>query len=544
MKGIHHDFQLQVLGRLHISEKDHDMDLPYPMDEVYKAAIYILGGQTFYGVTHQTPGVTIKTEPSEVQASIQQMSAQLVSGFSAMTQALTTALQANNRPQLPPYNSNRAPNPYANRAPPQRQNPQGPTQSQLCSFCSDPNHFMRTCPLAREYERDGKCVRNADGRLTLPNGSYIPRTIEGRNFAERFDRWHELNPGQVINGANFVREAPPHAKTMWWTAEPLASSFYKGASIEEVTDEEDTNYVLVNEGRTTRSRKEPEKPKPAPKRRPAPRPEPEIEQVLPPPPKVTETPEKAADGKKQQPSGPQYRFVTPIEMPSNVKTVLDRTLDAPITLSHRELLSLSMDLRRQYKDLVSAKKEKVVVANVETNSDNEDKEITKILRFVATDDQEELQTASKIEQLRVIYPKIEGHKVECVLDQGSEITAMNHKVWRKLGVDMEPGQRIGMESANGTKNSTLGLIEDLRITIGGMDLFLQVQVVQNAPFDMLIGRPFFKLTESTTKDYTDGSQDLTITCPNSGRTVTIPTMPKYKKGETAEVGFLPVGHRA
>src|ERR1700676_4405861 len=48
--------------------------------------------------------------------------------------------------------------------------------------------------------KEGKCIRNAEGRLVLPGGGFIPRHINGKDMRERFEEWHRQNPGQLAKG--------------------------------------------------------------------------------------------------------------------------------------------------------------------------------------------------------------------------------------------------------------------------------------------------------------------------------------------------------
>jgi hypothetical protein len=41
-----------------------------------------------------------------------------------------------------------------------------------------------------------KCKHNVFGKLTLPSGAEVPRSIRGRNLRQRFDKYHEQHPGQ------------------------------------------------------------------------------------------------------------------------------------------------------------------------------------------------------------------------------------------------------------------------------------------------------------------------------------------------------------
>jgi hypothetical protein len=83
-----------------------------------------------------------------------------------------------------------------------------------------------------------------------------------------------------------------------------------------------------------------------------------------------------------------------------------------------------------------------------------------------------------------------------------------------------------MQSANGSRDKSLGLVENLELEIGGMKLHVQAHVIRNPAYDVLLGRPFDILTASHIKNYRDKSQTITITDPNSGKMVSIPTVPR------------------
>ncbi|KAJ7470471.1 hypothetical protein FB451DRAFT_1038186, partial [Mycena latifolia] len=109
-------------------------------------------------------------------------------------------------------------------------------------------------------------------------------------------------------------------------------------------------------------------------------------------------------------------------------------------------------------------------------------------------------------------------------------------IWQQLGVSLVPDKTLTMESADSNQSTTVGVVENLKIMVGDIDLLLQVHVVDGAPFDILMGRPFFRFTECQTKDRTDRMQELAITCPNTGKVISIPTRQKPQKpSQLAEV---------
>jgi hypothetical protein len=94
-----------------------------------------------------------------------------------------------------------------------------------------------------------------------------------------------------------------------------------------------------------------------------------------------------------------------------------------------------------------------------------------------------------------------------------------------------------METADGSVNSTIGVLENIPVTVGGIQYNLQLQVVDKAPFDLLLGRPFSALAETTVRNEADGSQALTLRHPSTGKAVQISTHKRQAKRQ-AVAGFV------
>ena len=80
-----------------------------------------------------------------------------------------------------------------------------------------------------------------------------------------------------------------------------------------------------------------------------------------------------------------------------------------------------------------------------------------------------------------------------------------------------------MSNANTSTESTLGVVENLSLDFGASEICLQVQVVPRANFDLLLGRPFHCLLGTSTEDFPDDSQTVTLRDPNSGKAYKLPT---------------------
>jgi hypothetical protein len=68
-----------------------------------------------------------------------------------------------------------------------------------------------------------------------------------------------------------------------------------------------------------------------------------------------------------------------------------------------------------------------------------------------------------------------------------------------------------MQSADGSCDKSLGLLENLKLEIGSMKLFVQVHIIHNPAYNVLLGRPFEVLTALHIKNYHNKPQTITLT---------------------------------
>ncbi|KAJ7889105.1 hypothetical protein B0H14DRAFT_3712435 [Mycena olivaceomarginata] len=65
-----------------------------------------------------------------------------------------------------------------------------PRRPFVCSYCSDPAHFIRHCPYVAHNIRAGICQRSAQGKVVLPSGLFVPHHIPGLNLRTRITEYH------------------------------------------------------------------------------------------------------------------------------------------------------------------------------------------------------------------------------------------------------------------------------------------------------------------------------------------------------------------
>jgi len=137
------------------------------------------------------------------------------------------------------------------------------------------------------------------------------------------------------------------------------------------------------------------------------------------------------------------------------------------------------------------------------------------------------KSALDMAHLRVIPAIVNGvSEEEVLLDSGSQIMSMTKKVAAANKVAWDLNLSIQMQSANRSLSRTCRLARNVPFTLGGVTVLLQVHIMEEVPYTVLMGWPFDSITESRIMNHREGNQTVCITCPNTGATVTIPT---YKR---------------
>jgi hypothetical protein len=271
-----------------------------------------------------------------------------------------------------------------------------------------------------------------------------------------------------------------------------------------------------------------------------------------------------------------YRTLPAIHDSNIAATVYNRALDTPLTITYHELLSLSPEVRSQVRDAVSSKRvtaketapQPVTQATMlqdESMSPEElaylfpDEEVIpyyadpstgyiaalakqaipdeaivvddpydryyRTLREGEEPDLSRLIVAKESLALRSIMPLVDNQlKVEAILDPGCQIIAMSEDVCHELGLAYDPTIVLHMQSANGSVDPSLGLARNVAFLVGTLTFYMQVHVIRNPAYDILLGRPFDVITESVVRNFRNEDQTITVHDPNTKRVATIPTI--------------------
>ncbi|KAJ3564556.1 hypothetical protein NP233_g8219 [Leucocoprinus birnbaumii] len=550
LSGFDTEFREKLTSRLRLKNPDHPLHQAWRLEDVADAARFFLSSnsaasdptshpapQSFPQPRFESPAPSFApasryTTPAPAAApstretfdmsSLEQF---MVSDafLSKLADKLGSARGNNSpRPPMPPSNSSapRAPRAYG------------------CVGCLDPNHYHQSCPVIADYITRGVCKRNEYNQVVLMDGTLITnRVAPGRCIRERLDNWLQ---SQNRVSTNIVEAYPAsHAEQYSYTIPDPRETLISEVSAAELEELRQLDAVAVatlkraedirkrvgngvkskaGPGVTTRSTAKASNahhsiPSATPTQRPT---------------NPVPAPNPIANPSS---TNPQFRFKTPIEDPAIVQRVVEKGMEGTVTLTQRELLAIAPDVRKIVKDQLTTRKVALEGASVSfvEEAQNEDSQAAATLIQSTSPPASDLIVAEHSVELRTLPVTLEGRlEVDAILDEGSQIIGLRRDLWEKLGLPIHSDKVMVMESANKSTNKTMGLLQNLRVSIGDCDFYLQVQVVDNTSYDMLLGRPFLTLAQANTRHFTNGDSHITLVDPNSHSIITVPTRPRIR----------------
>lgn len=265
VEGFSQDLLNRIAYKLQSAYPHVDPEAGFAMDMVYDAALSILRGSSFFRsdstatstrwdsslppITPYAASTNRAAPTTTLPANIKQ------EDLAAMIGKIVVQTLSNNASSVPPI----APQPpAANRYVPPTITVPGtsgnmvsayqrrpPSDSECCNFCGEANHFMSSCPTADHYLRTGRIIRKEDGKLVLPSGMFVPRSIEGAWLKDRVDTWWQRQVGDQGN----INPMPPQASTSSniAPANPAAMYFSVEPSLQQIETSRGAFASVVSE---------------------------------------------------------------------------------------------------------------------------------------------------------------------------------------------------------------------------------------------------------------------------------------------------------
>ncbi|KAF8239210.1 hypothetical protein L208DRAFT_1238613, partial [Tricholoma matsutake] len=320
-----------------------------------------------------------------------------------------------------------------------------------CIFCGLTGHFISDCLVCQSYINEGKCKKNTEGKIVLPNGQFTPRSIPGHFIKDRIDEWTQQNPPSNVTPLliPFARTDPnvPTVPTSRPSIPASVERFVPQLPAPSISSTA-TNPPTSNSAPSLTSEK-PSQPVIHPYNGA------KENSYLPPHKRNFTSTGKAKDG-------PSYHTQAPIQKDKITKDVFTRLMKTPIiTLTPKELLSLSPKVCTKQ---VTAHRIQQPEGNNATNLLHDDIFViddpyeTYISSLRPGEIPEPFIAAKESHSIRLVIMNVNGRNpVESVVDPGSSIIAMSEEVCHELGLAYDPSMHIPLQSANSGIDQSLGL---------------------------------------------------------------------------------------
>jgi hypothetical protein len=171
-----------IMNRLQLKNADHHPNIPHKVEAVYKAACFVLQGYSSFThnlIAPNNPSYTLLSQQSPT------------TGFSptattpVKAEDLSTLIAGFTKSIIDALHSTQS---------------QGPPQSQdgkiECNYCGE-EHFIHDFPHVKTDIKCGKCRRNQDGKVVLSTGAFVPWDITGKYLRNHINEWHKRHPNQL-----------------------------------------------------------------------------------------------------------------------------------------------------------------------------------------------------------------------------------------------------------------------------------------------------------------------------------------------------------
>ncbi|OSX58547.1 hypothetical protein POSPLADRAFT_1060418 [Postia placenta MAD-698-R-SB12] len=494
LRGFQPALLTRLETRLHLKHPDHYADDPYTMAEIHAAATFILHGTLSTPTTaaNQATASTSSTSTTVPPGMIKTEDISMI--IESLSRTIATLIQPTTHAM-----HNHAPAPRQQAAVHVHENSRA---EQMCHYCGNHGCRVGTCEFTEIDIRDGKCKRNTDGKIVLPNGSFCLCTIPGLTIRDRIYEWHRRNPAApaaptmlfeiddrstmqtfTLNTSSRIealeRELLQLRKRREST-EASGSGTSKGVAVPPSTSTSTALPSTIPAAPPASSSTPPTQSTSRPTTTSAP-PAPPVHPFAnardatyaPPNVRNFATPPKPSNDKGKEPA---YKTIIPVIQPKLAEEIFQRLMKSPfVTLTPEELLSIAPDVRNKYRDAVTPKRvstEPVALAHIVEIGADEVTAVNQLSCSGATlepgativpnpyetylkhiphgEHPAEFTVARDSNAIRSIIALIDNkEQIECIVDPGSQIATMSEEVCLGLNLLFDPTIQLNMQSANG-----------------------------------------------------------------------------------------------
>ncbi|KAI0739811.1 hypothetical protein C8Q80DRAFT_1079889, partial [Daedaleopsis nitida] len=395
-------------------------------------------------------------------------------------------------------------------------------QNDNCIYCGLLGCRLCSCPSVAEDMTGGLIHKNTFNKIILPGGGVVPRNLLGTCMCDRVNAWHEQNPNQKARGtlSNMVGLNPHESQLT--LEEEFEVLMAKATMIQDRFDPRkrqvfDGDELEMRPRHTTRNSEKacvsaPERDSP-----------PHMKTNEKEQPKKTDKEKNTQEKGKDSEAGRAKREkVASIVDPAAEECIFHRSFGESnsVTVSAVKLLSMSPGLRRRIHEAMASDENENDFAPANAP------DIPPGTGIPVSCSRKRTIVARESEKLCSLFCWVArtNQPTECTLDGGSMIIGCSDKTAYRLKIPYDPTKARWMTSTSWDETMTLGLALNVPIELGGgIVVYVQMHVVRDAPYEILLGRPFSLVMSLKSTSAIDGQETVTVACPNSGRKLTLPT---------------------
>ncbi len=211
--------------------------------------------------------------------------------------------------------------------------------------------------------------------------------------------------------------------------------------------------------------------------------EPPIKEPTPAPDASAKAGTQSTDAKKDHQQ--QYKHTAPIIKSGTTEDLYNCVLGSKVKVSIKELCGESPGICNKLKEALTNWKVPVEGRKSGAAAVRHDQ---LLIMHLHTRCHAHIVVVDEAGGLRALMPVIDGlHKVESVLDEGSQVVAMFAAVWHQCRMPLNPSVKIALTNMNRETGWSLGLCRNVPFNFKGLEVLLQVHMVEHATYNVLLG---------------------------------------------------------
>ncbi|KAJ7177759.1 hypothetical protein C8R46DRAFT_1212490 [Mycena filopes] len=340
--------------------------------------------------------------------------------------------------------------------------PQQRPNDGLCFFCKAPGCFIGTCPTSKAYIQAGRITivdewhRYADGTRIRGNPNGLKAEVDARYGGPL--------PAVLAVAQTYHLHVAPDVQSLAVIVDREGEDEAGAVSRSMDGDEKDEVIRRLIAAAVTRGAKERDE---AAAR---------VEIVAVPEEKaVSETPH-AKDAQRTGAYYNQSKAATTIL--DAARSIHARVLETIVPVPYGELLAISPDLRKQA----------VEHSRVNRVPNDPKMALTSFLSSLSPDTDVPVQHSTLLRECVVV---VNGKQEELgLLDDGSEIVVIRDDLFRELNLLVNKRYALNMQTVSDVVSLLPGCVERLLLVVGRVRTWARAYVVPNAPYRVLLGRPW------------------------------------------------------